>query len=220
MRNNKPAVYLDSCCFIDMVAYDTDNKVLEERKGHIWYYKRLLIASKNDDITVVTSYLTINECLYVKDDDDKRIIDENVKNLFNSILLSGQQLGGVYSAVPDEFVLEYARDLNWEHDIRLNPFDSIHIATALLEKCDEFITTDTDSIDRQGNIQKLQNMGLRVIEAIETKSVGQGCRLSSHQATRRPTHSTWPPAIRHHDGRQFGTLLVYSPFPAPSSIGL
>ncbi|MEA2062811.1 MAG: PIN domain-containing protein [Gemmatimonadota bacterium] len=182
MKNNKPAVYIDSCCFIDMVAYDTSNKVLEDRKEHIWYYKRLLSASKNEDITVVTSYLTINECLHVKDDDDKKVLDENVKNLFNSILLSGQQFGGVYSAVPDEFILEHARNLNWEHDIRLDPFDSLHIATALWEQCDEFVTTDKNSIDKQGNIVKLEKMGLRVIEAVETKSLPEEyLQMNTHE---------------------------------------
>ena len=131
----------------------------------------LLLASKNEDITVVTSYLTINECLYVKDDEDKPVKTEEVKHLFMSILLSGQQNGGVYCALPDEFILEHARDLNWDHDIRLNPFDSIHIATALLEKCDEFVTTDIGSIDRRGNLEKLKNMGLKVIEATGTKSL-------------------------------------------------
>ena len=88
MRNNKPAVYMDSCCFIDMVAYDTNNKVLEERKEHIWYYKRLILASKNEEITVITSYLTINECLYVKDAEDIPIkTDRHKKSVYEHSLI-------------------------------------------------------------------------------------------------------------------------------------
>lgn len=166
---------MDSCCFIDIVASGTGSEVPGVRERLVWYYKQLLMASRNKDITVITSFLTLSECLYVKDNKLKRVLTDEVKRLFNSMLLSNQELGGVYSIMPDSFIIKRSRSLNWDSGIKLDPFDSLHIATALERDCSEFITTDKNSIDKKGldgkktNLELLNDLGLKVISADETK---------------------------------------------------
>lgn len=164
---SKPAVYMDSCCFIDIVATSEGIETKEDRTREVWFYRKLLEASKNDEITVITSYLTIVECTFVRNKEDKKILTDEVKRLFNSIILSG--LEGVRAVFPTHDVIERARQLNWDHDITCKPFDSLHIATALKKKCVEFITTDIGSIDRNGNIEKIKALGLNIIKSPNTK---------------------------------------------------
>lgn len=172
---SKPLVYMDSCCFIDMVAFDTGNHIPDNRKKLIWHYKQLLLASRKKDITVITSFLTLSECLYVRDEKRNPILTDEVKRLYNSILLSGRELGGVYSVMPDHFIIKKSRSLNWDDGIVLDPFDSLHIATAIEKCCSEFITTDENSINKKGkdenktNIELLNDLGLEVITADKTK---------------------------------------------------
>lgn len=47
------SVYMDSCCFIDIVASGTGNFVPAGRDNIVWYYKRLLLASRDKEITVI-----------------------------------------------------------------------------------------------------------------------------------------------------------------------
>lgn len=147
--------------------YGSSSPKLEDRREHIWYYKKLIEASKNKEIQIYTSYLTMNECLFIKDEKDQLIINDEVKRLFNSIIISG--ISGIIPILPERRILHDARNLRWEYEINLDPYDSLHIASALKMKCKEFITTDSKSMDRGDNFIKLENLGLKIIESPDTK---------------------------------------------------
>ncbi len=91
---------------------------------------------------------------------------ENVKRLFNSILVSGKV---VRLADLTLGIAERARDLEWLHGITLGGADAIHVATAITLGCKEFFTFDMSKnkspIGRKKDIAKL---GLRVITPSET----------------------------------------------------
>lgn len=168
---SEPSVYFDSCCFIDMVS-TAIGEGDKDRAESVWYYKKLIQASKDGAINVYTSYLTITECLHVKNNENnKRIITDEVKRLFNSIIISGRS--GVIPIMPTREIMRGARDLCWEHGVILEPFDSIHIACALDVGCSEFVTTDRNSINKKSadNLNKLKAMGLSIIYANETTSL-------------------------------------------------
>ena len=152
---NKDRVYFDSCCFIDMVKVDLgkdDLSISEDRKKDVWFLRRLSDAAFNNDIEIITSTLTIAECLHVG---DGQMNDEGKEQI---------------SA--DPFVCEMARDLHWKNNILLRGADLIHIASAMFTDCKEFITTD-DRITKQQKfidaLPEIRNLGLKVIRASESK---------------------------------------------------
>lgn len=74
---------------------------------------------------------------------------------------------------PSIFVAEDARNLSWSHGIYLKGADAIHVATALGEKCVEFVTTD-EKITRAGSkfsrmVEPITKLGLRVIRGSDTQ---------------------------------------------------
>jgi len=66
---------------------------------------------------------------------------EEVKRLFNSILVSGKV---VLLTQMTQTIAERARDLHWDHGINLGGADAIHVATALTVGCSEFLTFDAN----------------------------------------------------------------------------
>lgn len=148
-------VYIDSCAFIDMVKVAVGKVIDSDRESDVWHMKRLLEASRDKEVEVFTSTLTISECTHIGDDD----ISDEVKSNFSALLTSGQYVRLVQTT---PFIGEDARDLRWRHDIRLKGADSLHVATALDRKCEEFLTTN-GRLQRLGpQSKKLLIMGLRV----------------------------------------------------------
>ena len=138
----KPIIYFDSCCFIDVASVDYDGDVPEERTEDVWYSKKLLEASLHKDVQVCTSELTILECLHLRRG-RKKVLTEDVRRLFESIILSRKYV------LPIEFgrfVRKRAMELNWEHKLKFHGFDLLHISSALVAGCDEFLTFNCLSI--------------------------------------------------------------------------
>src|ERR1700693_720511 len=156
----KPRIYMDSCCFIDMAKQEVGVSLSTTRTDDVWHLKQLLQASRDGEISVFTSSLAIAECTSV----DGTITDK-IKDIFNRLLMSGQY---VVLVQPTPFIMEDGRDLKWVHEITLRGADSVHVASAMDRKCAEFITTD-DQVKKLNAKQKLLNMGLRVICARETQ---------------------------------------------------
>jgi len=157
---DKRGVYLDSCCFIDMVKEAVGANLTPERSKHVWYLKQLLQACRDGEIEVYTSVITIAECSHADGD-----VSVKAKDSFQSLLMSGQYLKLVQ---PTPFIATDARDLRWIHGISLRGADAIHIASALDRKCEELITTDQQA-KKMAASQKLLSLGLRVIQGSETK---------------------------------------------------
>ena len=128
-------VYLDSCCFIDMVKTKVGRKLANDREVDVWTLKRLLEANRDGEIHCFTSTLSIAECSH---DGDGKVTDD-VKSEFNRLLMSGQYIRLVQMT---PFIAQDARDLRWTHNFNVKGADGIHVASALAMKCDEFLSSN------------------------------------------------------------------------------
>jgi predicted nucleic acid-binding protein len=156
---DKRGVYLDSCCFIDMVKEAVGQHLENERATDVWFLKQLTQACRDGELDAFTSVLTIAECTSAGDD-----VSAEVKGRFNDLLMSGQYVKLIQ---PTPFIASDARDLRWKQNIIVKGADGLHIASALELKCEEFLTTD-------GNMKKtaakpiLETLGMRMIRPSET----------------------------------------------------
>ena len=103
--------------------------------------------------------------MFVVNDKGKRYLDDNVKNLFNSILLS--DASGIIPVQPTEFIIIKARNMNWD-DIRLRkPLDLLHVASAIETQCKEFVTYDKEDFTQTVKQKLLDIYNLKVITTID-----------------------------------------------------
>jgi hypothetical protein len=108
--------------------------------------------------------LTVAECTHVG---ETALPSKETRDMFIDFLTSGMVTQLVE---PDIFVAECARDLRWTYDIRLGGADAMHMATAQMEECPEFLTWD-DKIQKQKMkeaIPKLAKIGIKVLKPSET----------------------------------------------------
>jgi len=175
------SVYLDSCCFIDVVKYNLGHKALidhlADKENHIKACIQMLEAAENGNLRIITSTITIAECQHLNG-----MVDADVRRLFRSVLTSGRI---VRIKADDIFIAERARDLMWDYGIRVSGADALHVATALEAKCSEFITSDNRILKWATEIEKL---GLKVILASESK------QLTALLASSQPASNTLPTA--------------------------
>ena len=126
-------VYLDACCFIDLVKQKVGN-LPTERDEDVWFLKRILQANRDGEIDVFTSVISIAEATHAEGN-----TSTVAKNHFENLLMSGQYVRLVQ---PTPFIAVAARDLRWNHDLSLRGMDAIHVASALDRSCEEIISTD------------------------------------------------------------------------------
>src|SRR5579862_6911494 len=126
-------VYIDSCCFIDMVKTKVGHKLVSDREQDVWFLKRLLEANRDGEVQCFTSILTIAECSH----DGEAKISDAVKSEFNRLLMSGQYVRLVQIT---PFIATDARDLRWNHGIKVRGADAIHVASAVAMKCEEILS--------------------------------------------------------------------------------
>lgn len=132
-------VYLDACCYIDLVQQQNGHPIEEGRDNHIWYCRKFLDAARAKDIEVYGSTILVAECTAIRDEKRQRILTDQVKSSFRALLLAGNP---VIPVQPTPKILERARDLAWVDGLNISSVDAIHIATALELKCNAFITSD------------------------------------------------------------------------------
>jgi hypothetical protein len=145
-------VYIDSCCFIDMVK-SVIGSVLSEREKDVWTLKKLLEAHRDREVRVFTSTLTIAECTHA----GETVLSDKVKSEFTRLLMSGQYIQLV-QVTP--FIATDARDLRWNHGVSLGGADGIHVASALVMKCEEFLSCDAKLTRVEAQGDKLRALGL------------------------------------------------------------
>jgi predicted nucleic acid-binding protein len=133
-----------------------------ERLVDVSYTNGLLQAALDKKIEILTSTLTIAECLYAGDRNDP--VSDEVKNLFRSILESGKI---VFLINADYFVMQRARDLRWTDGLQLGGADGIHVASAKEQKCTEFITVD-GKIAERNDPDAFKSFGVHVIRPSKT----------------------------------------------------
>lgn len=138
-------IYMDACCFIDIVRVNLGKVVTQDRESDVWHLKRLLEANRDKEIEIYSSTISIAECTHAGQND----ISPPVKSEFDRLLMSGQYVRLVQLT---PFVATDARDLRWIHGINLKGADSIHVASALAMKCEE-------SLSANGRLARLGNAG-------------------------------------------------------------
>ncbi len=162
--NKGPAIYLDACCFIDVVKFDVSAKLEDGREREVWYIKKLLQAHRDKEVTVYTSALTIAEACQA----GRTPVPQDVQNAFDSLLMSGQY---TYLVQPTPFICTDARNLRWHDEIALRGPDSVHLASALDRQCTEFHSMDGRFKRVAGYKSKIEARGLKVCTPSETKAL-------------------------------------------------
>lgn len=155
-------VYVDSCSLVDMVKTKIGRRLDSDRERDVWYLKRLLEASRDKEIEVYTSTITVAECSHGGDND----ISETVKSAFTAILTSGQYVRLVQTT---PFIAIDARDLRWKYGISLKGADAIHVASAIDRRCEEFLTSDGRLLRLGQHRQALSRFGLEIRAGRETQ---------------------------------------------------
>lgn len=162
-------IYLDACCFIDMVKTQIGKTLVQDREHDVWHLKRLLEAQRDREIEIYTSTLTIAECSHGGDGD----ISATVKSEFTRLLMSGQYVKLVQLT---PFIAVDARDLRWTHGMAIRGADGIHVASALAMKCEEFLSSDA-RLARLGKVgTTLSKLGLHVRSGRDTKCLPEKYR--------------------------------------------
>jgi hypothetical protein len=158
---------MDSCCFIELALREIGKNEMG-RENDVWYIKQLLDAAHDEEIEVLTSTLSIAECQHAKGD-----ISDNVKTLFRKLLTSGKYVFLVQDTV---LVAEKARNLRWVHGLTFGGADSIHLASAMELKCEEFLTWDKNP---HAHAQALDNLALPVRFPCDTRCLPGRYRQAS-----------------------------------------
>jgi PIN domain len=155
-------IYIGTCCFIDMVKTKIGKTLIQDKEHDVWFLKRLLEANRDKEIEIYTSTLTIAECSHGGDGD----ISPTVKSEFTRLLMSGQYVRLVQMT---PFIGTDARDLRWVHGIALKGADSVHVASALAMKCEEFLSSN-GRLTRLGRVStELAKLGLQVRNGRDTQ---------------------------------------------------
>jgi hypothetical protein len=113
-----------------------NEKEAKIREEDCWFLRKLCDASRGGAVQLVTSMLSVAECLHIGEIGKPA---QETRDLFVEFLTSGTVIDLVE---PDIFVAERARDLFWNDGILLSGADSLHVASALLDGCVEFLTLD------------------------------------------------------------------------------
>jgi len=94
IMNDKVKIYLDACCYIDLVQQRSGYPLASnEFNDHAWYCRRFLDAAIGNDIEVYGSTLLVTECTAIhkmNGGTKDRILTDQVKSSFRSILLAGK----------------------------------------------------------------------------------------------------------------------------------
>lgn len=172
---NKPVIYFDACCFIDAVKQEV-GALPTERDADVWHLKKLLQAHYEGDVRVMTSTLSLAECVAIESGQDH--VPENVQDVFRRLLMSGQY---VVLAPQTPRTGRLVQELRWQHGVVLRGADALHVATALEVQAREFITTDAQLRNAKFSraIGQLQDLGVRFIRGAESEYVPERFRQGS-----------------------------------------
>jgi len=144
MQKSLQFVYIDTNVFLNSVLYDPKENV--EAQKALLYLQQVV----RGEIKAVTSTLTWDEFVWII----KREIDRETSNQKGQEFLRFPNL--IFEKVTLNIVKK-AQDLLLKYSIR--PRNGIHLATALINKMENFVTFDSDFDDiSEIHIIKLQNL--------------------------------------------------------------
>ncbi|MEO1207716.1 MAG: PIN domain-containing protein [Pseudomonadota bacterium] len=156
-----PKIYMDACCLLEVLK-GAKGVSDQERAQQLDIITRTLRASRNGDVQVFTSMVSVSEVLYL-DKNEKPPTDSN-KLLIERLLMSGRDGVSIVSLVPTTVLT--ARDLSWNQSVYGRSVDMIHLASAIQAKAGELFTLD-------GRLAKKFD-----------KDVVSGCRIIAPNETR------------------------------------
>lgn len=155
---------MDACCFIDAVKQEVGS-LPTDRTADAWHIKKLLEAHKAGDVEVITSTLSVAECVAVEASQVE--VPQNVQEHFRRLITSGQF---VNLAPQTPKTARIVQDLRWTHKIVLRGADALHLATAIEREAVEFLTTDDKlkSAKMSAALPQIIAAGVRMIRAADT----------------------------------------------------
>ncbi len=159
-------IYIETPCFIDALKYNlkSASHLSSDLQNYVWHIQQILKASEAKDIQVITSALTIAECRRTH---QEKSPTAETKRIINSVLTSGKI---ITLTQVTQGIAERARDLEWIDGINLKGADAIHVASALMTGCKEFLTSDKQgSRSPLKNADKIAKLGLKVINPCSTQ---------------------------------------------------
>ena len=154
-----PRIYIEACPLIDAIKHMVGVSVDKSKDNDIWHTQACMKSALAGEIEIITSTLTIAECRRAGDSP----VPDETKRIINSILLSGRVM--ILTQVT-QAIAEKARDLEWINEINLGGADAIHVASAIVTKCQECFTTDGKGPLKKAADIKL--LGLSVIRPADT----------------------------------------------------
>lgn len=156
MSDTTPRIYADANIVIELgkLARSIHDA---SREADLWVFEQMLKASQAGDIALYTSTLSIAECIHIDG-----VYDKEVQDFFTGILTSGRMFKLVQDSI---FVAERARNLRWDHHLKVRGKDAIHVASALEAECKELLSWDTDMSkpEEAAKIELLAGLGVKVI---------------------------------------------------------
>jgi predicted nucleic acid-binding protein len=163
----KSNVYVDTNILIDYVKLQqSEFSYLIDEQNSI-FIKGIIAACQDTNIIGYTSMLTMVECLYIRDEQNTHQKTDDIKNLFDDILLSVK--GGIITVEPTMQIIKKARDLYWDDKVNIRkPIDLIHLSTALHFRCQEFYTFDQKDFNK---CEYLEEQGLRIVTKYEEADI-------------------------------------------------
>ena len=146
-----PRIYIEACPFIDMAKYKAMISLEGEAERNVWFTKQLIQAAKDGKLEAYTSSLSIAECTHISEPNTP-VPSDDIKHFYDGLLASGKS--GIRLVQPTLAIMERARKFRWSDGIYLKPVDTIHLASAIVMKCSEFLTTDQRILDKTSEFQR------------------------------------------------------------------
>lgn len=135
MAKTKPRFCWDTCCFLSWLTTSHP-----ERRANLL---GVLQAAEKGEVELFASYFVVAETVYIDKTLGQQANSKQIENFFRQRFI---RLVNV-----DWHVAAKARELQWH--ARLDPWDAVHLATAICYKADELHTyDDKDLIKCNGQI--------------------------------------------------------------------
>lgn len=166
-----PAVYMDSCCFIEVVKHDISGDLDDRRKIEAWRIQKLLEANRDGAVKVCTSALSIAEALHIGMNGNP--VPQRVQEAFEALPTSGNYTTLIQ---PGLRICEAARNLRWHDRISIRGADGILLASAIAQNCSEFLSLN-GRLNRVGqHSDTLRQRGITVLKPSNTGALPDSYR--------------------------------------------
>jgi predicted nucleic acid-binding protein len=150
LADRKRRVYWDSCVWLSLIKGDAERA---EHCAHV------IEMARAGEFEVWTSSLTLAEVYKRKCDGDNVTLEEDKDANFESYI----EQEFLREVQVDHDVGSLARRLLRKYPAIKKPADAVHLASALLNNCDEFHTYDGENLlGLDGKLQKLDGSLLKI----------------------------------------------------------